>query len=86
MFAPRTSQRMHFGGSGCSDDNGFGPKSIYSLSGLQQLTRKKTPKPISFISGYIAYLTALSALCCQLIYLFIFHCRSDSEIGSSSSF
>lgn len=71
MFAPRTSQRMHFGGNGCSDDNGFGPKSVYSLSGLQQLARKKPPKLVSFTSGYIAYLTALYALCCRLKFFSI---------------
>lgn len=70
MAAPKTSQGMLFCGNGLSDDNGCGQKSIYLLSGIQQLTGKTTPKPLSFTSGSIVCLTALSALCWHLDFFF----------------
>lgn len=74
MAAPKTSQGMLFCGNGLSDDNGCGQKSIYSLSGIQQLTGKTTPKPLSFTSGSIVCLTALSALCWHLDFFFFLLC------------
>lgn len=74
MVAPRTSQGMLFCGNGLSDDNGSGQKSTYSLSGIQQLTGKRTPKPLSFTSGYIVHLAALSALCWLLDIFFAIIC------------
>lgn len=75
MAALRTSLGMLFCGNGLSDDNGFSQKSIYLLSGIQQLTGKRTPKALSFTSGYIAHLTALSALCWHLDFFFPLYVR-----------
>ena len=62
---------------------GFGPKSIYLLSGLQQLTRKDSKASFFYLSLY----SLSHCIVCIMLSLEIFlHCRSDSAIGSGSYF